>query len=39
MKKVNKEYKEVLNQLNHARPEEVGRILKRYFSLRKGDKK
>ena len=40
MRKRNKEYQEVLNQLTYAEPNEVGRILKEYFNLkRKNNKK
>ena len=40
MRKYDAEYKKVLNKLTYAQPEEVGKILKEYFSLKKkkGDK-
>lgn len=40
MRKYDSEYKKVLNKLNHAKPQEVGKILKEYFALKKknGDK-
>ena len=35
MKKIDKEYKKVLNKLTYAEPQEVGAILKEYFNLRR----
>ena len=35
MKKIDKEYKMVLNKLTYAEPQEVGAILKEYFNLRR----
>lgn len=35
MKKIDKEYKEILNKLKVAAPEDVGDILKQYFNARK----
>ncbi len=39
MKKYDGEYKKVLNKLNGAEPNEVGKILKEYFNLKKRNKK
>lgn len=39
MRKVDKEYKEVLDKLTLANPEEVGAILKKYFALKRKNKK
>ena len=38
MRKRNKEYQTVLSKLTNAGPEEVGAILKEYFSLRRKNK-
>lgn len=35
MKKIDREYKRVLNKLTYAEPQEVGAILKEYFNLRR----
>ena len=40
MRKSDKEYSKVLNKLTYAEPDEVGKILKEYFNLkRKRNKK
>ena len=39
MKKHSKQYKEILNKLTYAKPEEVGDILKEYFNARKNNDK
>lgn len=39
MRNQNKKYKEILNKLITAEPDEVGDILKEYFNARKNDKK
>lgn len=39
MKKRSKQYKEILNKLTYAKPEEVGDILKEYFNARKNNDK
>ena len=39
MKKIDREYKKVLNKLTYAEPQEVGAILKEYFYLRRKNKK
>lgn len=38
MRKYDLEYKKVLDRLTTASPEEVGEILKEYFSLRRKNK-
>ena len=35
MKRIDKDYKKVLDKLNAAEPNEVGDILKEYFRLKK----
>lgn len=35
MKKIDSEYKKVLNKLTYAEPSEVGAILKEYFNLKR----
>lgn len=38
MKRYDGEYKRVLNKLKKASPDEVGKILKEYFNLKRRDK-
>ena len=39
MRKYDKEYRKVLNKLSSAEPNEVGKILKEYFNLKRKNKK
>lgn len=39
MRKYDGEYKKVLNKLTNAEPNEVGKILKEYFNLKRRKKK
>ena len=39
MRRYDKEYKKVLNKLSSAEPNEVGKILKEYFNLKRRNKK
>ena len=39
MRRYDKEYKKVLDKLSSAEPNEVGKILKEYFNLKRRNKK
>ena len=39
MRRYDGEYRKVLNKLNNAEPNEVGKILKEYFNLKRKNKK